>query len=173
MSTLKRGNLPSPGGRGEKQTGAGPAGKHAVIGHARYKIYEPARPRARRRAYLAIGLIALVALSNLRLPLRTFRQLRQSRGTSAAFLERCRRLAPRLPPGGALGYLAAFDKKDIHLRLLRYAFAPRAVEEFSGQRLVIVEAKDSPAALKLAENRGWWLMADDGQGLVAFRTGAR
>lgn len=137
--------------------------------------------RARRRAYLAVGLIAVAALSNLRLPLRTFGQLaRHPEGNEVeVFLARCRRLEPVLPPAGRIGYLDSgreqalgASPRSAHVLQLQYALAPRLIEPFSDQRWVIVEAGGSERAAELQRGsvRGWRLVADLGEGLAVFRT---
>lgn len=131
----------------------------------------------RRRVLLAIGLVGVVALSNVRLPVRTFRQLAEqpAGGQTEDFLARCRRLESLMPTGDRIGYVALVGKqpeavKDAQQRLLQYAFAPRRIEPFSGHELVIVQADEKAPALALAKDRGWQIVADAGGELLAFRT---
>lgn len=136
----------------------------------------PTRAR-RRQVLLAIGLVGLVALTNLRLPLRTFRQLAREPqgGQTEAFLRRCRRLESLMPAGGRIGYLSLAGNQpaalqDAQHRLLQYAFAPRKIEPFAGQDLVVVQTDEPGAALEMAHERGWQIVSDAGAGLLAFRT---
>ena len=164
---------------------------------------------ARRRVLMAVALIGACALTNVRLPLRTFRQLaEQTEGVrTELFLARCRRLESILPAAGRIGYLSLEHEQSggpSQYRILQYAFAPRLVERLSSvdgslrdpsppdiqtrdtarsasdvkllscfgetrlHYLVIVQAEDANAALRLAEERGWRVVADVGAGLLAF-----
>jgi hypothetical protein len=209
---------------------------------------------ARHRVLLAAGLIGACALTNVRLPLRTFWQhAKQPEGDRMElFLARCRRLESILPAAGRIGYLSLEHEPSggaSQYRILQYAFAPRLVERLSsatrplpdpnresprlagglapresarkraGQaprlngpqfhfsplppgegsavrgeavwqppsppaavpggegslvsRLVIIQADDATAAQRLAEERGWELVAHAGGGLFAFRAEGR
>lgn len=135
----------------------------------------PRRAR-RRQVLLAIGLVGLVGLTNLRLPVRTFRQLAREPqgGQTEAFLRRCRRLESLVPAGGRIGYLSLVSNRpealqDAQHRLLQYAFAPRTIEPFADQEVVVVQADAAGAALEMAQERGWQIVADAGAGLIACR----
>jgi len=169
-----------------------------------------------RRVLLAVALIGACALTNVRLPLRAFRQLAEQPegGNTQLFLARCRRLESVLPAAGRIGYLSLEQSggappQDAQYRLLQYALAPQIVERFSSvdgslrdpsspdvqirdtarsasdvkllsgfgetrlHYLVIVQAEDATAALRLAEQRGWRFLADAGGGLLAFHAEGR
>jgi hypothetical protein len=134
---------------------------------------------ARGRAVLAVGLIAIAALSNLRLPIKTFGQVARgpTDGDAQTYLARCRRLAPHLPRKGRIGYIAAPDelqaRAPLHggrLTLLQHALAPRMIQRFSGQSLVIFDC-DVPTALPAPDqSRDWRLVVDLDDGLKLFCT---
>ncbi|HLJ12582.1 MAG TPA: hypothetical protein VKU82_15415, partial [Planctomycetaceae bacterium] len=56
------------------------------------------------------------------------------------------------------------------LSLMQYALAPRMIERYSGQTLVIFDSDDAAARPDLAASRGWQLAADLQDGLKLYRT---
>jgi hypothetical protein len=134
---------------------------------------------ARGRAVLAVGLIAIAALSNLRMPIKMFGQFARgpTDGDAETYLARCRRLAPHLPRKVRIGYIAAANELQTRtplqggrLTLLQHALAPRLIQHFSGESLVIFDC-DEPAALpSLDQRRDWRLLVDLDDGLKLFCT---
>jgi hypothetical protein len=134
---------------------------------------------ARCRVVAAIGLIALAALLTIRWSIQTWGQV--ARGDEVThFLARCQRLGASLPATGRIGYIVR--PQDVVLRkpirrarltLLQYALAPRVVEEFSDQELVIFDSDDPTAVPATAERGDWRLVADLDDGLKLFRTPER
>jgi hypothetical protein len=124
-------------------------------------------------------MITLAALSNLRLPVRSIRDAANSTASDGIgeFLARCRRLEPHLPASGRIGYRAPSALAQTHspvkgdrLQLMRYALAPRIVEQFWDHELVIFDADDPALAPSQKESRGWRVVADLGDGMKLFRT---
>jgi hypothetical protein len=134
---------------------------------------------ARGRVVVAVGLVAVAALSNFRMPIKTFGQFARgpTDGDAETYLARCRRLAPHLPPKGRIGYIAAANELQTRtplqggrLTLLQHALAPRMIQRFSGESLVIFDC-DEPAALPaLEQRRDWSLLVDLDDGLKLFST---
>jgi len=132
---------------------------------------------AKARVVVAVGLIAIAAFSNLRMPIKTFGQLARgpTDGDAETYLARGRRLAPHLPPKGGIGYIAAPARLQTRtplqggrLTLLQHALAPRMIERFSGQSLVIFDCDEPTASPAVEVSEGWRLVVDLGDGLKLF-----
>jgi hypothetical protein len=135
--------------------------------------------REPRRVWLAIAMITLAALSNFRLPIRSFGEVANGRSSDGIdeFLNRCRRLERHLPATGRIGYRAPpanpgarVTVKGDRLQLMRYALAPRIVEQFWDHQLVIFDADDRASSPSPGESRGWRVVADLEDGMKVFRT---
>ena len=135
--------------------------------------------RRAQRVWLVIAMVALAALTNVRLPVRGITEVAQSASSDGIgeFLGRCRRLEPHLPARGQIGYRALSDHARTHsrvkgdrLQLMRYALAPRIIEQFWDHELVIFDADDPASVPSPEESRGWQLVADLHDGMKVFRT---
>jgi hypothetical protein len=132
-----------------------------------------------RRVWVVIAMLTLAALSNVRLPIRSFGEVsggKPSDGISE-FVARCHRLEPHLPAAGPIGYRAPPARAEAHspvkgdrLQLMRYALAPRIVEQFWDHQLVIFDADDPALSPSPKESRGWRVVADLGDGMKVYRT---
>jgi hypothetical protein len=131
------------------------------------------------RVWLVIAMLTLAALGNLRLPIRSFGEISSGKTSDGIneFLSRCRRLEPHLPANGAIGYRAPPTReqtfppvKGDRLQLMRYALAPRIVEQFWDHQLVIFDADDPALSPSPKESRGWRVVADLGDGMKVYRT---
>ena len=114
--------------------------------------------RRAQRVGLVIAMVALAALTNVRLPVRGITEVAQSASSDGIgeFLGRCRRLEPHLPARGQIGYRALSDHARTHsrvkgdrLQLMRYALAPRIIEQFWDHELVIFDAEKGNVVLDL------------------------
>jgi hypothetical protein len=135
-------------------------------------------PHPAGRVYLAIAILAVVALGNLQLPIRTFMMLAREGGRddSAELLEHFQQLDSHLPPAGRIGYLSARngDRPRIleggRLAIAQYALAPRIVDCFCDQPVVILDGDDPAELPELQQAQGWRLTADLPGGLKLYRT---
>ena len=138
----------------------------------------PSGRRARQRAAAAVALIILTALSAIRWPIQTFRQMNRTPHDDEVtqFLSRYQRLAPYLPGKCQIGYLVppeeAESRKALHtarLELLQYALAPRMVDKFTDQEVVILDSDKPKAHAKDADHQDWELVADLHDGIKLYR----
>ncbi len=132
-----------------------------------------------RRVWLVIAMLTLAALSNLRLPIRSFGEVSSGKTSDGIneFLTRCRRLESHLPAKGAIGYRAppASEQarspvKGDRLQLMRYALAPRIVEQFWDHQLVIFDTDDPALSPSPKESCRWRVVADLEDGIKVYRT---
>jgi hypothetical protein len=126
-----------------------------------------------------IALVALAALSNFRLPIRGLTEAANGASSDGIpeYLNRCRRLEAHLPARGQIGYRAPSDHARTHshvkgdrLQLMRYALAPRIIEQFWDHELVIFDADDPASNPSPMESRGWQVVTDLNDGMKIFRT---
>jgi hypothetical protein len=131
-----------------------------------------------RRVYLAVAILAMAALGNLQLPIRTFLMLaRDGAGDdSSQLVEHFQQLHSHLPPAGRVGYLAVNngDRPRVleggRLAVAQYALAPRIVDRFCDQPVVILDADDPADLPELLSGQEWRLAADLPGGLKIYRT---
>ncbi len=140
-------------------------------------------------------MFTLAALSNLRLPIRSFGEVSSGKTSDGIneFLTRCRRLEPHLPANGAIGYRAPPAREQAHspvkgdrLQLALYTAACQlaapncagAITSGSGDgcwdapnQLVIFDADDPALSPSPKESRGWRVVADPGDGMKIYRNG--
>jgi len=133
---------------------------------------------SRARIYLAVAILALAALANLQLPIRTFMMLARDGGRddSAQLVEHFRQLDSHLPPAGRIGYLPARsgDRPRMleggRLAVAQYALAPRIVDRFCDQAVVILDGEDAAEIPELLQAQEWRLAAVLPGGLKLYRT---
>ena len=130
-----------------------------------------------RRAFLAVGLIFLAALSNVRVPVKLFGQWARKVTPDEVVvqLERFRKLDPYLPTCVPIGYLAPGKHAGVRgqLALAQYAYAPRLIHGTANQTLVICDYVDADQSPLDADSDQWELVADTGEGLKLFRRSER
>jgi hypothetical protein len=132
--------------------------------------------RCPSRVYLAIAILALAALGNLQLSVRTFMILARDGGRddSSQLVEHFQQLDPHLPAAGRIGYLASrnADRPRIleggRLAVAQYALAPRLVDHFCDQPMVILDGEDPAEFDNLLREKEWRLAVDLPGGLKLY-----
>src|SRR5262245_49871884 len=128
------------------------------------------------RVYLAVAILALAALGNLQLSVRTFMIFARDGGRddSSQLVEHFQQLDSHLPATGRIGYLAARngDQPRIleggRLAVAQYALAPRIVDRFCDQSVVILDGEDLAEFDDLLRESEWRLAVDLPGGLKLY-----
>src|SRR5262245_23375279 len=128
------------------------------------------------RASLAVAILALAALGNLQLSVRTLMIFARDGGRddSSQLVEHFQQLDSHLPATGRIGYLEARhgERPRIleggRLAVAQYALAPRIVDRFRDQSVVILDGEDPAAFDDLLRENEWRLTADLPGGLKLY-----
>jgi hypothetical protein len=118
-------------------------------------------------------------LANIRLLLNSVREYGNplARYTPTAMIPRFEPLKQWLPENSTTGYLLDEENADLEthnpgsrLSLALYTLSPRIVLQTTACPLVIVDADRPETPPKIAQQRGWTLVADLHNGVRLYRT---